>query len=94
MHGCKVDVNAKIHIVNDNMHHSVSMYVVNYDLRSDRLYWCDGWVCWDRAERLVIAGTCHKVQIVANKVHIVSARLQFAPCQRQFAPGRGFVPCR
>ena len=27
-----------------------------------------------RAERLVIAGTCNKVQIVADKVHLVSAR--------------------
>ena len=75
-HGCKLDlVSAKMHLVNDSMHFvmpvcilSVTIYVL-----TELMGAMDG--CFGtRAERLVIAGTCNKVQIVADKVHLVSAR--------------------
>ena len=95
-HGCKLDlVNAKIHLVNDNMHFvmpvcilSVTIYVLTELM--DAMDGCVG----TRAERLVIAGTYNKVQIVADKMHPVSAHLQFVSCQRQFNPCWGFVPCQ
>ena len=67
-------VSAKIHLVIDNMHFvmlvcilSVTIYVL-----TELMGVMDGCV-GTRAERLVIVGTCNKVQIVANKVHLVSA---------------------
>ena len=52
------------------------MHVVSYDLHSDRVDGCVGTI----ADRLVMARTPHKVQIVIDKVHLVSVLPQIAPC--------------
>ncbi len=49
------------------------MHSVSHGLRSDRVVGAMDGCFGTRAERLVIAGTCNKVQIVADKVHLVSA---------------------
>jgi hypothetical protein len=75
-HGCKLDlVSAKIHIVNDNMHFVMTVCILSVTVcvLTELMGAMDGCV-GTRAERLVIAGTCNKVQIVADKVHLVSAR--------------------
>ena len=76
MHGCKLDlVSDKIHIFNDNMHFVMSVCILSVTvcILTELMGAMDG--CFGtRAERLVIAGTCNKVQIVADKVHLVSTR--------------------
>ena len=68
-------VSAKIHSVNDNMHFVMPVCILSVTVcvLTELMGAMDG-SFGTRAERLVIAGTCNKVQIVTDKVHLVSAR--------------------
>ncbi len=75
-------VNAKIHLVNDYMHFVITVCILSVTIYvlTELMGAMDGCI-GTRAERLVIEGTCNKVQTVADKMHLVSVHLQFASCQ-------------